>query len=58
MVHNIVWQTAIGREYIRYLCIGCLEKRLKRKLTRLDFTSAPINSMPGRSERLQDRLLR
>ena len=58
MVNDITWQAAIGKEHIRYLCIGCLEKRLKRKLTRLDFTSAPINSMPGRSERLQDCLLR
>ena len=39
------------------LCIGCLEQRLGRSLTRLDFTEAPCNhdEMP-RSLRLLRRL--
>lgn len=39
------------------LCIGCLEKRLRRRLTRADFTPAIINAAhPGMSRRLRFRL--
>lgn len=40
------------------LCIGCLEKRLGRKLCRHDFTSASINNprFVSKSQRLMDRL--
>lgn len=43
-----------------YLCIGCLEARLGRRLTPGDFTDAPVNS-PGevrwpRTTRLLNRL--
>jgi hypothetical protein len=40
-----------------YLCIGCLECRLGRKLNRKDFTRVPINT-PDRwnTDRLNDRL--
>jgi hypothetical protein len=40
-----------------FLCIGCLEKRLGRKLTPDDFTNAPINRPDHwHSDRLADRL--
>ncbi|MDO8669493.1 MAG: hypothetical protein Q7K65_04325 [Candidatus Buchananbacteria bacterium] len=40
------------------LCVGCLEKRLKRQLRADDFTSASINSPKhgAKSLRLLDRL--
>ena len=42
MVHDRVWQAAgMGRD--GFLCIGCLEARLGRRLWREDFTSAPVN---------------
>jgi hypothetical protein len=44
MVHDEVWIEANpkGRGM---LCIGCLEMRLRRLLTKDDFTDAPVNSM-------------
>lgn len=44
MVHDEVWLEANpkGRGM---LCIGCLELRLGRLLTKDDFTDAPVNSM-------------
>lgn len=42
-VHTPTWLAAVGS--IRgMLCVGCLEKRLGRKLNGDDFTSATINS--------------
>ena len=42
-----------------FLCIGCLEGRLGRTLTRRDFTAAPINDpSPWHTPRLRDRLAR
>jgi len=42
------------------LCIGCLERRLGRRLTPADFTDAPANDPSdrdsGRSRRFLDRL--
>lgn len=40
------------------LCIGCLEQRLGRVLTKDDFTQAALNSsnIDRKSERLKDRL--
>ena len=40
------------------LCIGCLEKRLGRKLRKTDFTDAFINSpkFEPKSQRLMNRL--
>lgn len=67
MVKNEVWeQSWAGRRKpwhgkIRgqeILCIGCLEERLGRTLTRCDFTDAPINDPTkyDMSDRLRDRL--
>jgi hypothetical protein len=62
MVANAVWEEAwAGRRKWWHrlpnreiLCIGCLETRIGRKLTRHDFTNAPINH-PALS--MSDRLL-
>lgn len=53
MVKNNVWEEAMP-DYIEYkklpdeinivsLCLGCLEKRLNRKITINDFEKVPIN---------------
>jgi hypothetical protein len=66
MVHDHVWAQAWeGRLKPHHqlhgqqiLCIGCLETRLGRKLTRKDFKKVPIND-PKRSDmsgRLRDRI--
>jgi hypothetical protein len=58
MVGHSIWaQAGIGR-HDGYLCIGCLEQRLGRKLARSDFIDVPINTMGKfyRSDRLRDRL--
>jgi hypothetical protein len=50
------WHALDGQEI---LCIGCLEKRIGRTLTKHDFGNAPINDPrfdPNKSARLLDRL--
>jgi hypothetical protein len=65
MVKDEVWAAAWPKGSKReFLCIGCLETRLGRRLTSDDFTDATINEFkeyaPGigfkKSERLFDRL--
>lgn len=41
MVSREVWQQQLGLGWDDNLCIGCLEKRLGRKLTALDFITWP-----------------
>ena len=55
MLHNNIWGKVGKKEH---LCIGCLEKRLGRKLGPNDFDwSLPINwDNAPRSERLLDRM--
>ncbi len=56
MVKDIIW---VKTGNARYLCIGCLEKRLGRRLVYSDFKSVLVNLLPERfcqSERLRDRL--
>lgn len=56
MVHSAVWLEANPNNK-GMLCIGCLEARLKRRLTPADFTHAPINSVKEwHSERLRSRI--
>jgi hypothetical protein len=68
MVKEEVWEAAwAGRRKPwhelpgqQVLCIGCLEKRIGRKLTANDFTDAPVNDLNDdslRSERLINRLM-
>ena len=39
------------------LCIGCLEKRIGRTLTKYDFTDTPVNDPDGPLDYKSDRLL-
>jgi hypothetical protein len=61
MVEDELWLAAIGGDrFIRFLCIGCLEVRLGRRLLPTDFPSdVPINQMHrASSPRLRDRMTR
>jgi hypothetical protein len=58
MVANEVWLVANPAD-AGMLCIGCIEKRLGRKLKSDDFLACPLNDHPTRfrkSKRLRDRL--
>jgi len=59
MVHDSVWALAKLPEPDAMLCIGCLENRIGRKLTRADFNmDASINNgiFGEQSRRLKNRL--
>src|SRR2546430_1806617 len=43
MIHDRLWERAGMAPKGGYLCIGCLEKRLGRRLRPADFTAAPLN---------------
>jgi hypothetical protein len=65
MVRDDVWEQALGHkippvEDDVFLCIGCLERRIGRTLTRRDFIDCPLNTHPDwpRSRRLRNRLRR
>jgi len=55
MVQDQVWDSVAGRGM---LCIGCLEQRRGKLLTKDDFTGCPLNSMNliMGSTRLKSRL--
>jgi len=55
MVWDSVWRLADGNS-VDFLCIGCLEARLGRKLVPLDFNDAPLNRMRGYGRSLRLRL--
>ena len=52
-----IWLSAVGSKK-GMLCIGCLETRLKRRLTKADFPPVTINNpkLTSMSMRLLDRL--
>lgn len=56
-VHTELWLTVVSSAK-GMLCVGCLEKRLGRELTAVDFTGAYINrpDIFEHSARLIDRL--
>ena len=62
MLHDQLWaETGLGPDD-GFLCIGCVEKRLGRRLKPDDFTGAPCNTGTGpwgdlRSERLRSRVM-
>jgi hypothetical protein len=60
MVKDEVWDAAIRADsFIRYLCIGCIELRLGRRLVPSDFTDVLVNKKNGgESPRLHDRMTR
>ena len=59
-VHDSIWRKA--RMTDGFLCIGCLERRLGRKLNPRDFTADSINIQSlfdfATTARLRDRLIR
>jgi hypothetical protein len=56
MVHNHLW-LRVNPADDGMLCIGCLEARLGRTLTRADFTGAPVNNpCEYYTQRLKNRL--
>jgi hypothetical protein len=67
MVRDNVWLAAVPWDARRargrrargstFLCIGCLEARLGRRLAPGDFMYLPINEPAGASPRLRERLL-
>lgn len=58
MVHDHVWFESGMTKTSGMLCISCLEKRLRRKLTSEDFKDLPINNISIiRSYKLLSRLL-
>ena len=62
MVKDEVWDAAVGPDSFinsSFLCIGCLELRLGRRLAANDFTDSLLNKKSGHeSPRLRDRLSR
>lgn len=59
MVTNEIWLQANDGSRKGMLCIGCVEKRIGRKLNQFDFLDAPINDIdlfPLKSRRLISRL--
>ena len=59
MVEDEVWYSALSpMRKADMLCVGCVELRIGRLLTKDDFSDAPLNSLPFwiRSERLKTRL--
>jgi hypothetical protein len=57
MLRDEVWLEANPLRH-GMLCVGCVEERLERRLTPVDFSDAPVNRQPNymTSERLLDRL--
>jgi hypothetical protein len=59
MVHDWIWLSVMPSPHCGKLCIGCLERKLGRKLISSDFTNFPINyvsSWNPKSQRLMDRM--
>jgi hypothetical protein len=54
MVRHSVWERAGMTPWGGCLCVGCLEKRIGRRLKPKDFTDHVFNDMPG-TERLLSR---
>jgi hypothetical protein len=54
IVRDSVWQKTGLEGYGGCLCIGCLEKRIGRRLKPKDFPDHPFNRLPG-TPRLLDR---
>lgn len=61
MVNKDLWSQVTTEESGEgMLCIGCLEERLGRRLSRKDFIDVPVNEISGtsrKSKRLTERLL-
>ncbi len=58
MLYGRIWRRANPREK-GMLCISCVEEKLGRKLTKKDFTKAPVNIASAlRTAILKNRLSR
>lgn len=55
MVYDALWLSVAHQHEI--LCVGCLEHRLGRKLTKADFTDCILNTEMNHSKRLKERFL-
>jgi hypothetical protein len=58
MLHKEVWEAAAGVGFPgpRFLCVGCVEARLGRRLTPVDFADVPLNDPdPWDTDRLASR---
>jgi hypothetical protein len=55
MVRESIWKKVGMEPFGGCLCIGCLEKRLGRKLKPKDFPAHPFNGMPGSPRLLKRR---
>jgi hypothetical protein len=56
MVREKIWKAAGMEPYGGCLCIGCLEKRIGRKLKRKDFQPGhPFNDLPGTPRLIERR---
>jgi hypothetical protein len=57
MVTDEVWQAASGDPSARFLCVGCLEARISRRLRPEDFSDFAVNEISGlTTPRLASRL--
>ena len=57
MVHDHVWRAAMENGgMVRFLCIGCLEQRVGRRLKPSDFLPHTRERRPCDTDRLADRL--
>lgn len=59
MVHDEVWRKeARMTDFGGMLCISCLEERIGRRLTQVDFTNYPVNTLmfTPKSDLLLNRL--
>src|SRR5262249_57773687 len=57
MAKASVWRASQRKGRCRFLCVGCLEGRLGRKLTAVDFQrSAKVNFFGQKSQRLRARM--
>ena len=55
MVRASVWKKTGLEEWGQCLCIGCLERRIGRRLKPKDFTGHVFNEMPGTARLLSRR---
>jgi hypothetical protein len=57
MVKDRIWRQGQREGACRFLCVGCLEHRIGRKLTADDFRrSAKVNFGPKQSAKLRQRM--
>ena len=55
-IHTEIWLSVVGNK-TGMLCVGCLENRLNRRLTKTDFPDITVNNprYEAKSQRLMER---